>query len=191
MKKIFTFIIFFYAFAGTGISQVKFEKEIRLESEYVPQIAQNLIDSMGFYKKIKWYKEIGLKQVTVEAKTKYEGHWYSIEFAENGEFEDVEVELKMRELPQATQTAIEQYLQSIFEKYCIRKVQVQYTGEPKAITHFVRNRKADDAIQKKYELVVASKVNKTFKTFEYLFSEKGEYLKKVEILLKNVDNIEY
>ena len=72
-----------------GFSQAKYEKEFRIKEKYVPSVALNFVDSMTFDSKVKWYKEIGLNRITIEAKAKYKKERYSIEFFENGVFKDV------------------------------------------------------------------------------------------------------
>lgn len=62
-----------FLFSLKGYSQPKYEKELRISALAVPLSAKSFVDSFSFDKKIKWYKEIGIDQVSYEAKTRYKG----------------------------------------------------------------------------------------------------------------------
>ena len=184
-------ILFFIALSFSGFTQTKYEKEIRLKNKEAPPIAQSFIDSFYFSKKVKWYKEFGINKTSIEAKTKHQGKRYSIEFSPDGTLEDVEIELKMEEIPFDVQTAITAHLQSRYKKYNISKAQIQYVGKQSSILSHLKNRNFIEEIQTNYELIINTKENRTYKKYEFLFSEDGKFLQQAEIVLKNTDNIEY
>lgn len=174
-----------------GFTQIKFEREIRIEHQDVEQTAKDFVCNLTSSKKVKWYKEFGFNSISIEAKTKFAGKRYSIEFTPEGQLEDVEIEVKMRDFPTETRENIKSYLKEKYGKYRIRKVQIQYAGEPAKVLKYLQEETRNKAVSIKYELIISSKVNKHFKKFEYLFTEAGAYLQNAEIVLKNTDNIEY
>ena len=87
-----------FCYLNPTLSQVKYEKEIRLNKEAIPQAAIDFISSLSFSKKVKWYKEFGLDNTSIEAKTKHEEKKYSIEFTPEGILEDVEIKIKSAEI---------------------------------------------------------------------------------------------
>lgn len=167
--------------------QAKFEKEYRIKLKEVPPLALQAIDSLNFDRKIKWFKEEGLQTNSIEAKTKFEGKRYSVEFNLDGALEDIEIEVSWSELPMHIQSQIDDYLNTSFEKHIISKIQLQYIGAIHAMKNLLKSENA----QVKYELIVLSKDNKSYNNYEFLFDEKGMFLEKKQIIQRNTDNIEY
>lgn len=190
MPKII-FILILISVPFSGFTQTKFEKETCMKKKDVPTKALVYVDSLNFNKKVRWYKETGINRTSIEAKTKYKGKKYSIEFSPDGNLEDIEIKIKWAEIPQNTQTKITEFLNSRYKKYKIDKIQIQYVGNSKTIFHHLRKGDTLEDAKINYEFVINSKVNRTYKKFEYLFSEYGEFLSYAEIVLKNTNNIEY
>lgn len=189
MKKL-AFILFLLLLSAHLIAQTKLEKEVRIKVSKVPPPALAFIDSMDFDTKVKWYKETGVSNSSIEAKTRYNGSKYSIEFSTDGILEDVEIEVEWNDILTESRNAIAGYLNAQYEKYKIDKIQIQYLGN-KNLLKYLKNGEPIEGIQINYEIVLQTRVDKTFKRFEYLFSEKGDFLNAVEIILKSTDNIEY
>ncbi len=183
--------LFIFAIFGSVIGQTKYEKEVRISAESVPDDAREFIDGLNFNKKIRWYKEFGLETTTIEAKTKFNGKRYSIEFSKEGELEDVEVGIKWNNVRGEVRAKIDEFLTSKYNRYTVDKLQVQYTGDEETIADFVRGVKGPKDLIVNYEMVFHTKVDKHYKKFEYLFSAEGEYVKSSEIIQQNSDNIEY
>jgi len=172
-------------------SQTKYEKESRIKPADVPSGAVEFVSDMSLPGKIKWYKETGLESISFEAKTKVEGKRYSIEFSQNGEFEDLEIEIKKEEISEETLQSIENYLTAELTKFKIQKVQIQYTGNKELIKNNALNLKDVEGLTIQYELIVSAKMDGEFTAFEYLFDSTGAYMKSSRIILKMTDNIEY
>ena len=183
--------LFIFVMIGSAIGQTKYEKEVRIKEDAVPENAREFIDGLNFDKKIRWYMEFGLETTTIEAKTKFKGKRYSIEFSKDGELEDVEVGIKWNNTAGEVRAKIDDYLTLKYKRYTIDKIQVQYTGDQGSISDFVRGQKDSEGLTVNYEMVFHTRVDKHYKKFEYLFSSSGEYLKSSEIVQKNSDNIEY
>lgn len=190
MRTILISIILF-TMSLHGFAQFKYEKESRANKKDVPAYAVNFVDSLNFSSKVKWYKEIGYNTVSFEAKTKYKGKRYSIEFSEDGAFEDIEIEIKSNEIPSETLNKVSIILSENYSEYSIEKIQAQYSGDARIILEYFKNKGSKAEVTINYEIVVASKVDGSFKMFEYLFTKEGEFLHKKAITIKATDNIEY
>ena len=186
----FTLMILLIHLFNVGFSQPKFEKEKRIKQKEAPENAVNFVDSMNLPGKIKWYKETGYNQTSFEAKTKYNAKILSIEFSENGAFEDFEIEINPEEILPAAYKSLSDYLQNAHGKYAIEKVQIQYSGDTKLILNYFLHSESKGLITQ-YEIVISTKENNAFVMYEYLFDEKGAFVKKSEIRMKMTDNIEY
>ncbi len=190
MHKFITFL-FFVVLSYSGFAQTKYEKEIRIKVEDVPPAAKSYVDSLSFGNKVKWYQEFGIDKTTIEAKTIFQGMKYSIEFTNDGMLEDVEIEMNIDDLPKETQLKIIQYFKSKFLKFKVDKIQIQYSGNQKNILAYLKKQNLLEEININYEIVVTAKVDRTYKMYEYLFSQNGDFLKFAEIVQANTDNIEF
>ncbi len=191
--RLATISIFILITVYTCTAQIKYEKEYRLNQDDVPKIAIEFVDKLGFKKKIKWYKEEGLNNTSIEAKTKHLSKKYSVEFNPKGEIEDIEVKIKFKEIPAKVQQNISKYLNNNYQKNKICKTQIQLSGGPNSLIDAVlrQNFKNNAEVVTRYELVVKAKGYDKYQKFEFLFDDNGEMLSKAEILLKNTDNLEY
>ncbi|TPV33873.1 hypothetical protein FJ651_06855 [Paucihalobacter ruber] len=173
------------------MAQQKYEREVRISADDVHPDALKFLKDSPVNSKVKWYREIGLDTTSIEAKTKYKGQRYSIEFSENGVLEDVEVEIKARDLKPDILKNIEQTIEQAYGDFKIEKIQLQYTGSPQLLKSVFGSSTIPDAVIIKYELVISSKESETFKRFELLFNEELELERTTEIITKNDINIEY
>lgn len=172
-------------------SQKKFETESRIDKNSVPESAQTFVKALNFSSKIKWYQEFGLLSYSYEAKTKFKGKKHSIEFDSKGKLEDVEIIISKDEIDPSTLKKIESKFSKDLSKYRIRKIQIQYSGNKKAIREKIVKGTNSKELTTNYEIVVSAKVNKKFRKFEYLFSSSGEFIQRKIIVLINTDNLEY
>lgn len=175
----------------SGYSQIKYEKEERINRDEAPASATCFVDSMNITSRIKWFKEIGYDKISFEAKTKFKGKRLSIEFSEDGIFEDIEVEIRKEDIPQLVSNKISKYLLSLNTKYKIDKIQIQYSGDSNLILNYVRTEVASNKLIINYEIVIATKVDGVFVRFEYLFDKNGNFIQKSRIKLNMTDNIEF
>lgn len=179
-------------FSLQGFSQTKYEKEFRIRLNEVPTLALSFVDSMTFDSKVKWYEEIGLNQITIEAKAKLNKEGYSIEYSENGIFQDVEIEVNPNKIDDGTYSKITGVLSQRHKKYKIEKVQIQYTGDRNIVLMFLReNRNNLKGITINYEVIISTKMDGNYLMIEYLFSETGEYMQSNQIVLNRKDRIDY
>lgn len=190
MRKALFFILLIL-FTINGFAQYKYERELRVREKDVPANALQFVESLDFNKKIHWYKEIGENQVSFEAKTRYKGEKYSIEFSQDGSFEDMEIEMSYKDIPDETLKGIEEFLQSEFNRYSVEKVQIQYSGNPELIRINFRDRADMPGIDIHYEIVISARPDGSYRLFEYLFSKTGGFVLKEMIIEKSINNIIY
>ena len=175
-----------------GFAQPKYEREIRIRKKEVPENALRFIDSMKFNSRVKWYKEIGYDQISFEAKTRVNRERVSVEFCELGSLQDVEIEIGTKNIPTIAYNSIKEYLTLKYSRFKIEKVQIQYSGgEHEILTFFRNNMNNPGEIEIRYEIVISSRVDGSFKLFEYLFSKNGEYIQSAPIIQRRTDVIDY
>lgn len=185
-------VVFLMLVGNTHVmAQQKYEREVRIQATDVPADALNFVNSSPIDSKIKWYREINLNTTSIEAKTKYKRHRYSIEFSENGILEDIEVEIKVRDLNPEIIKKIRATIEKSHGNFKLEKIQLQYSGNKDLLKRVLDNKPIPDALTIKYEIVISSKESDTFKRFELLFNEALELESTTEIITKNNINIEY
>lgn len=191
-EKIGFVLSMLFLFSFNGFSQSKYEKEFRIDPKDVPSPALSFVDSLTFDSRVKWYKEIGLELNTIEAKATIRRVRHSIEFCEEGIFQDVEIEVKPDEIPYSTNSKISEILSLRHKKYRIEKVQIQYTGDRNVVLRLLReNRSNTEGIILNYEIVVSTKLDGVYIMLEYLFSEAGEFVQSSQIISRRIDTIDY
>lgn len=172
-------------------AQEKFEKETRLTEENVPINALSFWDSLNLQTKVRWYLEESLVQKSVEAKFKWEGQQYSVEFDSTGHLEDIEVKVKWNRLESMVKDTISAFLEKDCEKFSVRKVQIQYSGDRSALKSIVKSNNREPSVIVNYEVVVKCRQQHTVALYEYLFNEWGKKLARYQVVFKNSSNLEY
>lgn len=191
LKFILALLLSSAALTAFAQNQKKYEKEVRIEESEVPANALEFVNSMKISSKIKWYKEHGLKDTSFEAKTKYRGERLSIEFSDDGTFEDLEIQKSMEVVESEAYEEIREYFESELSKYSIKKIQFQYVGDEDDVLEFFLEGELEDDVKLNYEIVISTKVDGSFTMFEFLFDDEGEFIRKSKIIQKMSDNIEY
>lgn len=173
-------------------SQQKYEQEYRLDEEEVPALAYDFVGDISFDRKVRWYLEEGLDRFSIEAKTKYRGNRYSLEFDSTGRLEDIEIEIEMEELPARVVDSMHTRLSRDFEKYKVTKVQLQLVGKPARLKEWFEIPFAtNEEIEVNYEIVAKTRNGKERKEWEFLFDDGGKKLSASEIITKNTDILEF
>lgn len=196
MKRFkFIFIVALWFF-GTGalFSQNKYEREFRIRKSQFPEKALTYIsEKLEDAKRIRFYKETDSAKTSYEAKFKKERLWYSVEFSEEGDLEDIEILIKPVDIPNAVFSKIENYLATHFTKHRIRRLQQQYPitkGEAPETT--VKNAFQNLMLPSiNYELIVSGKNEKVFEQFEILFNAEGDFVSQRKSLPPNYDHVLY
>lgn len=179
------------AFYHDAKAQQKFEKESRLDPAEVPAEAIQFVQAVEKDTRWKWYSEENLIGNSVEAKTKYNGKWYSVEFDTSGKIQDVEIEKDFSEVDEKVSSTILKALDSMFSTHKIDKIQIQYSAESPVLLAIL-NSKADRSTSRiQYEMVVKGKKEGRPKLYELTFDDKGNLLESAEIIFRNTDNLEF
>lgn len=174
-----------------AIGQIKYEKEYRLKTEAVPEKARDFVEKMGLSDKRKWYKEESQKGTSIEAKTKHDGKYYSVEFSDDGTIEDIEVVATWVEIGETIQEQICTYFSENFARFRIDKIQIQYTGDSEKLVQLLENPAITSQLTIHYEVVVRTRNDGQFQSFECLFDASGEMIQQSKIVQRNLNNIEY
>lgn len=189
MKKLIFLLLLFCTVIQLS-AQTKYEYETKISFEKVPEKARLFVSKIIQSKKVKWYKEQSNNAISFEAKSKFKGKKYSIEFDKNGNIQDVEIDKKWNDLPEITQQNIQKSLNSTFKKHKIRKIQIQFSGEEKDLINYF-NSDIKNNITIKYEIVLKGKTNSGKHLYEFLFNQNGQLESTSKIVFRNTDNIEF
>lgn len=172
-------------------AQQKFERESRLKPDEVPTAALQFIEAVEMDTRWKWYYEENLEGNSVEAKTKYKGTRYSVEFDTSGKIQDVEIEMKWQDLDDQVRRNISIALDSLFTRHKINKIQIQYSAESKVLLDLLNNQPNIPQAKIQYEIVVAGRKTNRPKLYELTFTDSGKLSEISEIIFRNTDNLEY
>lgn len=189
MSKSCFLFLFFSLLCVSVLAQIKIEKEYSVTPKQVPVKALAFMQKLSIKNRIKWYGEESHTGKSFEAKTKYQGKRYSMEFSEKGIIEDVEVTIRFKKLPLKIQRAIKKSLAKRFIKFRIKKVQLQYTGSE---TDLMKQIKGMTKLLPKYELVLKGKKAGPYCLYEFLFSNNGSTIEsELKFAPDNFENLEY
>jgi len=194
MKTPVVFLLIWAMNTFLGSAQDKYEREFRIRKDQFPAVAHNLIqEHIRDAKRLRFYKEMDSAKTSFEAKFKKDRLWYSVEFDEEGNLEDIEVLIKPVDVPTDTFAKIEQYLKGAFSKHKIIRLQQQYLATPKEPVE----KTLKDAFQNlmlpsiNYELMVSGKKDHSYVQFEILFDAQGNFVMQRQSLPPNYDHVLY
>jgi hypothetical protein len=174
-----------------GQSAMCQEQEYSIAEDKVPSIALDYVNSFSFAKKIKWYYETNGAEHSVEAKTKWKNHKYSIEFDTLGNLQDVEKTIVIKALKPNIRKGILNHLKDSFDHYKTYKVQKQYSGNQDDIREMILKNSPNDKVTINYEIVASIKKDGKRKLIEFLFDTDGNLVKTKRLYFSNTDNLEY
>jgi hypothetical protein len=167
-----------------SFAQLKYERESRLSEQKVPPTAREFLDLVSKHS-IRWYEEEAYgNRHTVEAKFKYKGQRYSVEFDSLGQLEDIEIRI-----PKLPKVVMDQLSKTLNTKFRIQKIQQQYSGNIKQFSALFE--RDISMLQVRYELVIKLKENGKWHLYEILINEDGDVERKDKIILRNTDQLEF
>jgi len=172
-------------------AQQKYESEFRMKTEMIPQSAKRFIDSIAPGLKIKWYKEIGLDDVSFEAKFKHKKKKFSVEFDTLGILQDVEFVIKKSEIAPKVYNVITNKLDSLYRKWKFRKIQTHYTGPNGDLITSINKNKPSETIKISYEIVLKGRALGNTKLYEITFNDQGEIQNIQQIVQDKADHLQY
>lgn len=177
----------------SGHAQNKYEREYRIKKSQFPEKALNYIsDRLKEARRIRFYREVDSAKTRYEAKFKKDRLKYGVAFDNNGNLENVEIQIKSVDIPNDSFSKITEYLSSSFKKYRIRKINQQYPFDENDTEKTLKNAFQNLLLPGlNYELIVSGKKNKNFSQFEILFDAQGDFVKIRKSLPPNYDHVLY
>jgi len=172
-------IIAMFCLVQFGIAQNKYERESRIKVEEFPDKSYTVIqDYLEDAKRVRFYQETDSVKKSFEAKFKKGRLHYSVEFDQNGILEDVEFQIKERDIPNDTWDTILYYLDKNHTKYRVKRIQQQYPVlENQSIEQTLHNAFQNLILPEvNYELVFVAKENKAYQEYEALFNADGQLI---------------
>ena len=157
-------------------AQYKSEQEQRIKKAEFPETALASMQAyMGNARKVRFYKETDGAKHSFEAKFKKDRLWYSVEFDEKGQLEDIEVLIRPVDIPEASFTEIRGYLGKTFGPYRIRKIQQQYGIKAFGNEESTFKNAFQNLISPliRYEIVITGKTKGAYKNHEVIFNALG------------------
>ncbi|GAB5551217.1 MAG: hypothetical protein Sapg2KO_08080 [Saprospiraceae bacterium] len=192
MRILFTILVSILFFSKL-LGQDKYEKEYRISIDAVPSAALSYVQKFDFDKKVKWYREESLSLSSIEAKTKWNKQRYSIEFDTTGLLQDIEITINFEAISIPAQQAICEALTNEFDRYKLKKIQRQYSGNKTFILAYLSQEEKilNPEVKIQFEIVLEGKTEASVNLYEYTFSQQGKLINKRRIVLRNTDILEY
>ncbi len=184
------FFILFFSLNTYSQEKEKLEREYRISAKSVPEKARKLIASLPFDKKIKWFKEESFYGNTIEAKTKFKKHKYSIEFDTLGNVQDIEVVIPETIIPKTTLENIRNSIKKEFKWFKFVKIQEQFIGTQEQIVNYIKTRNQQNFIVK-FEIEFKGKKGGEKHLYLYTFSENGSIEQRERVVFENIDHLEH
>ena len=197
----YSFVLILLASPCLGYAQdekdpVKAEHEEKIKAEEMPAEALSTLQPfLEGAKKIKYYHEIDGDVHSYESKFKKNNRKFSIEFDKAGQLEDVEINIDLDELPEATKKEVVAYMEKTYDRYAFLKIQQQYsaleTGLDDGAVVKMSMTLEKQVTNIRYEIEVEGKQDKEYGSYELLFDADGKFLQGREMVNRNDDNVIY
>jgi hypothetical protein len=172
-------------------AQDKQEREFGVKEDEVPETALKWFnEAFNEPGKVNWYYEISSGKDSYEAKFKWKGNRYSVEFDTTGVIEDVEVTIPWKKIPSETRKILEHYFRTNYTKYKILKVQKQYSGEPGNLKSYMQGEEPIDIITV-WEIEFHGRTETENELWEGLFAGGGSLLQIRKIIQSPTNNLEF
>jgi hypothetical protein len=151
---------------------VKQEVEVSIRASEFPASALALLKpTLARASNIVHFKQTDGDVFSYEIKFWLDGARWSVEFSRSGEFEDVEIERRLNDIPQATASAIRATLNERFKNHAIRKLQEQYLTWPPDLGSPIA-----------YELIVEGTTSTELGVFELTLDAAGTILEERRVI---------
>lgn len=149
----------------------RYEVEERVDFGEVPQPAQEWIGRIERELPWKWYVERGENSLTYEAKAGWQGYYFSAEFDDAGVFQDLELQVKWRAIPEPIRASMEAVWDGEFKKWKLEKVQLQLSEWPESC--WWKERDAASFYESLYEVELSSRDHGVWKHWVLLHAPDG------------------
>lgn len=189
-KLISLFIFFTFSFCAWTQEKLEIEKPVHYKE--VPDVAKKYVCELLPEAKIKWIYEISGESENYEAKAKSGGERYSIEFALNGEFSDVEQLIEKKDIESTVLEKIKAQFEREFDKARMSRIQHHFSGSGEEVMKLLKGQEAQlNKINQLYEIEVIGLKDKELQHFQYSFSLKGVFIERLKIVEIPNDNLFY
>lgn len=181
-------------FLNPIFAQTKNEKEKRIQFSDLPKQAQTIISNLPEdCKRLKYFSETDGDKQSFEVKFKFNKKHFSLEFSEDGQIEDIEVLIKLKNIEDSIKTQIKTYFNQTFNKHKLIKIQRQYGYKSNEndlqFVSDVLSQKSEKAAD--FEIIAEVKSNKQRDIREFTFNNKGEFLNFRILIQSSYEHVLY
>lgn len=178
-------------YIGDAFGQDKVERERRIKRSEVPENAREWMrDAFEGLSKVRWYYEETSGSASYEAKLRWGSKRVSVEFDTSGVVEDIEMEIDFGDLSPEVKNTLEDWFDSNYRRYDLKRIQEQWTGDPDDLEDAVDEDEVDSVVIK-YEIEYYSISDDTKALWEGLFDATGNFINKRKIILRPTDNLNF
>lgn len=167
--KNFFWLIFLLSLQVQALFAQKTEVEKRIPEKSFPGDALLWLNAEFAQRKcLRYYLETDGDSTNFEAKFKWQGERYSVEFFQSGVLKDIEKQIRFNDIPASVQAEIHEKFRQDFKKFKVLKVQEQTLPNISG---------------KRYEIEIKGKNDRGTALFEYLFEADGRLVLSRQIIL--------
>ncbi|MHA7814890.1 MAG: hypothetical protein ACX93N_00305 [Pseudohaliea sp.] len=179
-----------FAVAMALSAQEKLERERSVRPSEVPEAARRwLRDAFEFLRSPRWYQDFYESGYTYEAKFKWRGQYYSVEFTSEGSLQDVEVEIGLADLPDEVRQNLRAHLSATYSTFEISRLQVQYSGAADDLEDFF-DENENEGLTIRYEVEYTATLGAAPSQYrEGLFDHEGRHLLSRRVILPPTENL--
>jgi hypothetical protein len=172
-------------------AQEKTEREYSIKKRDVPKPSiEWMQDAFEGFKRIKWYYEESSDGSSYEAKLKWKGYYYSVEFDTSGIIKDIEMMIPFEELPEEVRGNITGWMNSSYLRHRILKIQKQFQGDPDDLEDLM-DEDETEGIDVYYEIEFHGKTETENELWEGLFDSQGVHMQTRRIVRNPSNNLEF
>lgn len=192
-KKVsFSAVVFLFCSIVVN-AQSKIEREHRILKSQFPDISYKKETLGEDVKKIKYYKEVGTKEVVYSTKFKKAKLHYQMQYSTEGDLQNIAFRVKQVDFPFEVFTAINSQLADFFDRYRITRMYQQYPILSKdKETSVLKNAFMNLMVPNmEYKLLVKGKKDDKKVLKEFWFTASGVFVKERNMLPVNFDRALY
>lgn len=170
----------------------KMEREKRIKKEEMPAVINDILDKyITKAKKVKYFEETDVNHHSFEVKFFLHHNLYSVEFDDTGNLEDVEMKLGFHKLEKDLRKNITSHMRR-YDQFKIKKTQKQFSSGSQTAEQVIELALRNESTEIiRYEIIVETKTNKSWTTYEMLFDRQGNFISQKEVIGRLEDNILY
>ena len=166
-KTLLLFLLIACFPASISAQKIEVEKKIP-RAEFPAEALKFLEEKFPGKKNSRFFLESGADTINYEAKSKWRGDCFSVEFLQDGKWKDTEMEVAFKGLTPSLQESVAAVLSESFSKFKVKRVQEQ---------------SMPGRLELRYEMEIKGKGPEGWGMWEYLFTSDGQLVEKQRILL--------